>query len=316
MHRLLSAACLAVTATAAACSTAPAPGHGPSVVATTEVWADVVRHVACGGGVTVHALVPAGADPHGFEASLRDRGRLGAADLVVANGLGLEETLADTLESVERDGVPVLEVAAHAPDLLDVSGHEHHDHDHGDGEPHHGEEQLDPHVWYDPVRVAATLDVLASALVEHAGLDANEVERCAAAYREELLRVDEEVASIFAGVPAERRLLATDHGSLAYLADRYGLEVVGSVLPSSSTMAEAGPAELEELVATLERTGAPAVAVEAGVGSDTARAVARAAGVELVVIGPGDDGPGGYVDQLVADARALARALAPAEVVR
>ena len=98
--------------------------------------------------------MPPGADPHGFEPSLADRGRLGGAALIVANGLGLETGLDDTLTSVADDGTPVLYVGDHIDHLLDMSrpfaGEQHaegeedghadddadHDHDHSEGDGH------------------------------------------------------------------------------------------------------------------------------------------------------------------------------------
>ncbi|MCY4280906.1 MAG: zinc ABC transporter substrate-binding protein, partial [Acidimicrobiaceae bacterium] len=114
----------------------------PTIVATTGIWADVVSNVACGGLANVEALIPVGGDPHGYEPSLQDRGRMEDAALVVANGLALEERLLDTLESVAEAGTPVFEVAE-AVDTIPYSfgsghdDHEGHDHDeHSDEESH------------------------------------------------------------------------------------------------------------------------------------------------------------------------------------
>ncbi len=71
----------------------------PAIIVTTSIWADVVSNVTCG-EARVETLIPIGSDPHGFEPSLADRKRLEEAVLVVANGLGLEEGLDDTLSAV------------------------------------------------------------------------------------------------------------------------------------------------------------------------------------------------------------------------
>src|SRR5688500_11586433 len=70
--------------------TSDAADDAPTVVATTSIWADVARNVACDGAAEVLSIVPPGADPHAFEPSLRDREVLDDAALIVANGLGLE----------------------------------------------------------------------------------------------------------------------------------------------------------------------------------------------------------------------------------
>ena len=83
----------------------------PPLVATTTIWADVTSHVACGEDVV--AIIPAGADPHAFEPSLRDRELLDRAGLVVANGSDLEESLVDLLATVAGEGVDVVEISPH-----------------------------------------------------------------------------------------------------------------------------------------------------------------------------------------------------------
>jgi ABC-type metal ion transport system, periplasmic component/surface adhesin len=57
-------------------------------------------------------LMPIGADPHDFQASSAQVALMAGADLVVVNGLGLEEGVLDAVENVEADGVSVLEIAS------------------------------------------------------------------------------------------------------------------------------------------------------------------------------------------------------------
>ena len=73
--------------------------------------------MACDGSLDIRTIVPAGGDPHAFEPSLQDREVLDGATLVVTNGLGLEETLDDTLDAVEDGGVPVFAVGDHVDTL-------------------------------------------------------------------------------------------------------------------------------------------------------------------------------------------------------
>ena len=78
-----------------------------TIVATTSIWADVAAAVA-GDDATVEVLVPRGADPHGYQPSSRDVARLQSADLVIANGLGLEEGLSDVLDAAAAEGAVVI----------------------------------------------------------------------------------------------------------------------------------------------------------------------------------------------------------------
>ena len=118
------------------------------MVATTTILGDVVANVV-GGNADIEVLLPPGADPHDYQISSSQAALLYTADLVVANGLGLEEGLIDVIEAAEEDGVNVLEVG----DLLDPlpftggGGHaDEEDDDHADEEDDdHAHEEDDDH---------------------------------------------------------------------------------------------------------------------------------------------------------------------------
>ena len=149
-------------------------------------------------------------------------------------------------------------------------------------------------MWLDPHRVAEALPVLAQALTADAGLDAAAVEACLASYRAELEAVDAEIAAKVEQLPAESRKLVTNHDAFEYYATRYGLEVIGVVIPSSSSMAEANPAGLEELAEIIEHEGIKAIFAETQHSSDEITALAdRIGGVEVVTLYTGTLGPPG-----------------------
>ena len=289
----LAAVILSLSVVVAACGDTetepPAPGAAvPTVVVSTNIWGDVVANVACDGLATIDVLTPPGADPHAFEPSLADRGRLENASLVVSNGLGLEERFEDTLEAVAAAGTPVLYIAEHI-DTIDMSDDGHGDEDdHGDdhADDHgHAHEGDDPHVWLDPLRVAAALPDLAEHLVEDAGLDADAVNACMTAYRAQLEELHHEVEHLFEDIPAERRLLVTNHDALGYLADRYGFEVIGTVIPSTSSLAEPNAADLEDLAKTIEAKQIPAVFTEALHAKEAVDALAtRVGNIQVVTL--------------------------------
>ena len=173
----------------------------------------------------------------------------------------------------------------------DEEGHDDHD-DHGHHDHAHGAE--DPHVWFDPHRVAEALPVLAQALTAHAGLDPAAVEACMNSYRAELEAVDAEIAAKIEQLPPESRKLVTNHDAFAYFAARYGFEVIGTVIPSLSSMAEANPAGLEELAEIIEHEGIKAIFAETQHSGDDIEALAdRIGGVEVVTLYTGSLGPPG-----------------------
>ena len=215
----------------------PATTEAPFVVASTSIWADITRNVACDGLAEVDTIVPLGGDPHSFEPSLQDRETMEGADLIVANGLFLEESLADTIDAVEQRGVPVV-YAADAVDVLTAEDDDHEgDDDHGsDGDDHEGENDADdhdsdaddhdgdehaheggdPHIWFDPNRVIQTLPLIADGLAG-AGVDADALDACVADYTDQLTQLDGTIDDTVSSLPVDRRMLVTNHDSLCLL---------------------------------------------------------------------------------------------------
>ena len=298
--RMLTTALLGLPLVIAACGEAgeeAAVEGGSIVVATTSIWADVVSQVACDDqAVNVETLIPLGGDPHDFEPSLADRADMESAASVVANGLFLEEGLEDTLDAVADGGTPmfrfgdVVDTIAYGAQDHDEEDHEDeadHDDDHDDDEADHDahghSDGDDPHIWFDPQRVSDALPALADHLVEHVGLDEAAVDQCVADFQEELTELDGEIAAMVEGLAANERVLVTNHDSLGYFANRYGFEVVGTVIPASSGLAETNPAQLEALAEIIEKTGVPAIFAETQSSTDDADALAERVGDISVV---------------------------------
>lgn len=292
---------VALTLAVGACAT-PTPA-APPVVATTSILGDVVGQVVDDSLPTV-TLIPVGADPHDFRPSARQAGVVAGALLVVANGLGLEERLADLLSAAAADGTPVIEIGP----LVDPLPF---------GVEAGPEAGLDPHVWLDPLRMAKAARLIAARLAEldpstPAGTWTDRGER----YAGELERLDGRIRDILSVVPPERRLLVTNHDALGYFADRYGFRIVGTVIPGGSTLAEPSSSELGELVRTIETTGVPAIFVETTTSADLATTLAAELGrpieiVELYTGSLGEPGSGAdsYVGMMETDARRIAAAL-------
>ena len=277
---------------AVGCSTPGERDDSAPVVATSSIWADIASEVGC--GADVPSLVPAGADPHTFEPTLRDREMVDRATTVIGNGLGLEDSLADlladaTLIEVAND---VDLITAHA------AGHD----------PAHDRDG-DPHIWQDPRRVAGTLDTIAEALA------ASGVETCADDYREQLAALDTEIVEILDVVPVSSRILVTSHDSLAYFADRYGFEVVGTVIPSTNTLAETNASDLAALAAEIEARNVSAFFTEELESTADADALAARLGIDVVPLTTDaltdDPDTDTYVEMMRSNASKIAGALAP-----
>jgi len=277
-------------------ASAASPDGPTTVLVTTSIWADVVSNVACGPAeidveIEVETVMPIGADAHTFEPSLADRARFDGASLIVANGIQLEVGLLDTIAGAEDAGTPVLRLGRHVDTIPYIgAGHSHDDDDDDDDHDDarrlreaHSHDDDDPHFWFDPTRVSATLPVLADRLVDEVGLDRDAVDECVDRYQGELAALDADIAARVDGLPAERRLLVTNHDTLGYFADRYDLEVLGTVATSPSGLGETNPADLEALAQVMEAAGSRTVFAETSASVDEAEALARRLGDAEVV---------------------------------
>ena len=167
------------------------------------------------------------------------------------------------------------------------------DDDHAEDEGGHGSGG-DPHVWFDPQRVSGALPGLARVLTAEVGLDAAAIDACLASYQAELEAVDAEIAAMVEQLPAGSRKLVTNHEALGYFADRYGFEVIGTVIPTPSSMAQASPAGLEQLAEIIEHEGIKAIFAETLHSVDDVEALAARVGdVDVITLYTGSLGPSG-----------------------
>lgn len=239
-------------------------GQPLRVVVTTSILADVLGRVG-GDDVLLTILVPPGTDPHAFEPTPRDRRALDEADLVVMNGLGLEPFLQSSgfLNEV------IAPVVSLSEDIVPLT-------------PGTGADDPDPHVWMDPANVLRWTATAAQALSR---LDPGGAERYAqrsAAYEDELQALDLRLAARVDQVPADRRQLVTDHETLGYFAARYGFTIIGAVIPSPSSSADASARDLAALEEAIREARVPAVFTSTLVGRDLSQRVAEDTGARLV----------------------------------
>lgn len=286
---LMSLALVAATAAAAA---------PVRVVATTTILGDVARQVG-GPDVTVQTLMPVGADPHQFSPSARQAADLRRADLVVANGAGLESGLAKVIERARDDGTPILEVASVASPRRAPGG------------------ATDPHFWTDPRRMEMGARTIAEVIARRVPASrAGAVARRSQAYRSRILAEDRRIRRQVAALPRARRVLVTNHHVLGYFAHRYTFRVVGAVIPSTSTLATASAADLAELTRAIRRNRVPAIFVDATSPRTLADALAREAGVDVRVVtlwseslGPRGSGADTYLGMMRTNATRIVAAL-------
>ncbi|MDX2379714.1 MAG: metal ABC transporter substrate-binding protein [Acidimicrobiia bacterium] len=291
---VMAAGCAGGTA---ASDDTPATGvnEQPLVAVTTGLLGDIVIEVV-GDVVDVEVVMPPGADPHEFALSARQAETMERADLLVTNGRGLEAAMVDVIDAVAANTDVFV-----AGDHVEVGSLD------------------DPHIWMDPTNVVAIVEALAADLAPLVE-DREALSLSVNAYVAELALLDDEIGRTLQPIPDDRRLMVTNHDSFEMFADRYDLEIVGTIIPSMATSAESSAAGLEQLADAVRDAGVPVVFAESTHSVRLAEALAREVGdidgervavVELYTGSLGEPGSGAetYLAMMRFDAERIAEAL-------
>jgi ABC-type Zn uptake system ZnuABC Zn-binding protein ZnuA len=267
---------LAAAVVLTTCAPASVPSAGgkaaPKVLATETFLADIAQNVA-GDRLKVEALIPLGVDPHGFEPTPRDVKKVADSSMLIVNGAGLEEFLAKLLQNAGGQRTTI-EAAAGLESRKPKPGEEIVAEVHG----HEG----DPHFWLDPVSVIKYVENIRDGLSAVDPDGAQVYLANAQAYITKLQELDKWAAEQMKQVPDDRRVLVTNHESLGYFADRYGLRIVGAIVPSVSTGASPSAQQLAQLADAVKRAGVKAIFLETGANPQLANQLARDAGIRAV----------------------------------
>ena len=256
-----------------------------SVVATTTIVGDVVSEVG-GDSIKLSVMLPYGSDPHSFEPTPQDIAKVAEADVVFANGTGLEEFLEELIESASaKDKVVYL---SEGIELLREAT---------DQEPAGEHKNCDPHVWTDPNNVIVWTDTIAYTLAELDPKDAETYLANAQAYEGKLSELDAWIRQQVALIPEGNREIVTDHLVLTYFVEEYELSQTGAIIPGYSTLSEPSAQELAKLEDAIRDLDVRAIFVGNTVNPTTAKRLAEDTGVQLVYLYTGSlSEPGGVAD--------------------
>jgi ABC-type Zn uptake system ZnuABC Zn-binding protein ZnuA len=292
---------LAVAALVAGCGsggTASSASDGTvDVVVTTTQLGDIVRAIG-GEAVDVHQILKPNTDPHDYEPRPKDIQATAGAALVVTNGDDLDRWIGEVVSNAGGNPT-VLDAGAGRPVTL-----------RGDDD---GPSRVNPHWWHDPVNVAYAVERIRAALVAADPSARAAIDRGARRYLAKLRRLDAGIARCMRAVAPAQRKLVTDHDAFGYFARRYGIDVVGAVIPSQTTQAQPSAGDLAALTAVIERERVKAIFPESSVSPKLATAIARATGAAVGATLYGDTlGPAGspgatYLGMELANADAMVR---------
>ena len=275
------------------------------VIAVESFLADIAQNVA-GDRLVVETLMPRGLDPHSFEPTPKDVAKISDSDILIINGAGFEEWLEDILENLPADQI-FIEASAGLQSRTIEEGHSEDDgHDH----------EIDPHFWLDPNLVITYVENIRDGFIK---LDPNGEEiytANAADYIEELKELDQYIETKVSEIPAERRLIVTNHESFGYFADRYGFEVVGTIIHSVSSGSTPSAQQMAELVDQMRETGATAIFMETGSNAELAEQLSQETGIKVVYdlythsVSAADGNAPSYIDLMKYNVDQMVRALA------
>jgi ABC-type Zn uptake system ZnuABC Zn-binding protein ZnuA/ABC-type Mn2+/Zn2+ transport system permease subunit len=276
-------------------------GQRLDVVATTTQVGDFVREVG-GEAVKVDQILQPNSDPHDYEPRPSDVSGAASASLVFVSGDGLDEWAEEVVSDSGGDA-EVIDLGAIVPERLpgETTGEE--------------ASKYDPHWWHDPRNTEAAVRKIERSLASADPSQSAEFERNADAYIARLKALDAGIAKCIDSVPAGQRKLVTDHDAFGYFANRYGLEVVGAVIPGQTTQAQPSAKDLSQLADTIDEEGVKALFPESSLSPDVAEAIARQTGASADytlygdTLGPEDSDGATYLEMEEANADSVARGL-------
>jgi ABC-type Zn uptake system ZnuABC Zn-binding protein ZnuA len=221
-------------------------------------------------GITVETIVPLGADPHEFEPTPKDVKALADSQAVFIIGAEFEHEWLDKLIKNAGGKRPVVDLSAgirlNKADAQFAS-----------------ELAYDPHYWQNPEYWQKAVLNAARGVVS---LDANLgefVNKNAEDYIAKIKSTDAAIKAEVEKIPPNKRVLVTTHDAFGYYAQRYGFNVVGTVIPGASTAQGAvNPRNIKTMVDTIKRLGVKAIFVEEGVNPKLTEAVAKEAGITVI----------------------------------
>lgn len=242
---------------------APRASNRPTVVVTYSVLGDVVSQLV-GDAANVEVIIPNGQDPHGFEPSVRNVESLNNAVLIVTNGAQLEEHLQHILDDAHGRGVPIFVMADHVSTRMMTED---------------GTEIIDPHLWLDPMMIYQAIPDLARELGAILNVD---LTSRVTDMQQDLADVNSEVMVIISTI--KNCTLVTGHDEMGYFAARYGCTIIGAIVPSLSTSAEATAGQIAELKKLVSTAEVGAIFTDFGTSTRVAKQLAKELNISLVVL--------------------------------
>lgn len=220
------------------------------ITASTSIIADVVSNIT-GDKAEVFTLVDT--DPHTFEPSPKDMSKIEESDIIFINGFGLEENLLEIFyinakgEIIEvSDGIkPIIAESRHANENSEEELSIEHD---KAREEEHFSGNIDPHTWTSPLNIIIWVENISNALTRIDNSNAAYYKEQSENYINKLYKLNEYIEDRIKTIPESKRIIVSDHDFLEYFARDYNFNIIGTLIPSVSTLAEPSPGDISELI--------------------------------------------------------------------
>ena len=296
----LAAVALATVAFLGGCGSGGGGANGDlKVVATTTQIGDWVREVG-GNSVEVDQILQPNTDPHEYEPRPSDVENAADSALVFANGDELDRWIGDVISESGSDA-KLVDLGAGVPVRVpgESSGPE--------------ASKYDPHWWHDPRNAEAAVTEIEHQLSAADPKNSSIFRHNAASYLNKLRALDSGIQRCMGQIPASDRKLVTDHDAFGYFAKRYGVTVVGAVIPSQTTQSQPSAKDVSDLTKQIEQQGVKAIFPESSINPKLAKAIASQTGASANytlygdTLGPSDSNGATYLKMEQANADAMAR---------
>jgi manganese/iron transport system substrate-binding protein len=279
--------------------------NGKLNVATTVAPISSITRNIGGTRINLRGIVPDGTNSHTFEPAPSDAIILSQADLVIVNGLQLEQPTMDLAEANLKDGAEIYTLGDKT-----ISPEEYQ----YDFSFPKDEGKPNPHLWVNVPFAMKYAELVEAKLSERDPANAEYFKSNLTAYLALLTQLDTGIAATVQTIPEQNRKLLTYHDSFAYFAIHYGMTVIGAVQPSD--FSEPSPKEVAALIDQIKAEGIPAVFGSEVFPSDVLEQIASEAGATYVDEMRDDEPPGEpnapehtYVGMMLKDMSLMAPAL-------
>jgi zinc/manganese transport system substrate-binding protein len=267
---------IAALGLAASASLAPTPAEADTikVVATFSILGDLVKNVG-GEHVEVTVLVPPDGDAHAYQPTPSDARAVGAAAVMVTNGLGLEGWLSRLMGATQFKGKLVVASTGVKPLTMDEEEEEE------TPKPAKPKRVSDPHAWQNLANGQIYVDNIMKGLAAADPADAAAFQAAGAAYKQQLAALDAKVREMVAAVPKEKRRVITTHDAFQYYGKAYGVQFLAPLGISTENEPSAG--DLAKLERQIKREHIKALFLENVTNSQMIAQIAKDTGG---IVGP------------------------------